>query len=193
MFSGIIQFKKPIKSLIHQGRNLLVTINRPPELKLKAGDSISVNGICSTIVKVMPRDFLVQYIPATLKLVKPFKKGQMVNLETSLKLNDFVSGHLVSGHVDATGEIIKIIKQGNSKTIYIAYPRKFRKYIAPKGSVAINGVSFTINAIKNGYFAISLIPYTLNHTNLGKLKVGERVNIEFDLIAKYIQQCLKKK
>jgi riboflavin synthase len=192
MFSGIIQYKERILALKKDKDNLSVSIKKPSRMKIKIGDSINIDGVCSTVVKISKNSFIVQYMSETINLVKPLKNNSAVNLETSLTLKDVLGGHLISGHIDTTGLIRKINDKKGSKEYFIEYPRKFRDYLIYKGSVAINGVSLTVSEIKNNLFRVSLIPYTLKNTNFGNLKVNDKVNIEFDLFAKYIKQCLKK-
>lgn len=158
--------------------------------KIKKGDSLAVNGVCLTLIK-KEKDFLYfslsqETIDKTnLGLLKP---GSRVNLEMPLTLQTPLSGHLVTGHVDGKGKVIKVEKRGTGKRLFIYYPKDLRKYIIPKGSIAINGVSLTIASLSENHLEIELIPFTLEHTNLNLLKPGDIINIECDLIGKYLSQ-----
>lgn len=195
MFSGIIANLAPVLKIKKKGANFLVNIQKPKKFKCHIGDSISVNGVCSTIIKFDQKSFLVEYMPETLKLTtfSNLAAKQFVNLEQPLKLNDIISGHLVSGHIDTTASITNIIDQKNSKIIEFLIPDKFSHYIIYKGSVAINGVSLTTFNDRKNKFQVSLIPHTLKSTNLGLLKKGDKVNIEFDLLAKYLEKIWRKR
>ncbi len=192
MFSGITEIKMPIKKIANQKGNLLAEIKKPLKWKLKVGESVLVDGICSTIIKT-GANFKVEYMPETLSKtnIGERKIGDNVNLERSLKLNDLLSGHLVTGHIDLTGRVKKIKNSGNSKVIEFSVDKKFAKYLVNKGSVAVNGVSLTVVKAGNNSFSVSLIPHTLKITNLGGLKIGDTVNLEFDVIAKYLERLIK--
>ncbi|MFH1536558.1 MAG: riboflavin synthase [Patescibacteria group bacterium] len=178
MFTGIVQ-----KSSIESISKNQVCIKKP-KFKIKLGDSININGICSTVEKITKNYFCVSYMEETLKLTtaKNWKIKDDINIEKSLTLNDLVGGHLVSGHIDCTGIIKNITKNQNSLILKIDYPKIYKKYIIKKGSISINGVSLTI--IDD--LSVSLVEHTIKNTNLKNLKKGSRVNLEFDLIAKYL-------
>jgi len=158
-----------------------------------------VNGVCSTVAKVNKVNkvrkgaFTVEYMPETVKktTVDRFKKETEVNLERSLRVGDLMDGHIVQGHVDCAGKIIGVDKVKSSKVLKIKVPKEFVKFLAPKGSVSVDGISLTIVDSKKDWFTVSLVSYTLENTNLGKIKIGEKVNIEVDAIAKYIFNILK--
>ncbi|MDP1620416.1 MAG: riboflavin synthase, partial [bacterium] len=138
--------------------------------------------------------FVVEYMPETIKktTVGNFTEEVPVNLEKSLKLNDMRDGHLVQGHVDTTGKIMEIKKVQESKVIKIKIPAKFMRLVADKGSVTVNGTSLTVVSTGKDWFSVSLVGYTLDNTNLGMLKVGDRTNVETDVLAKYIDKLLRK-
>lgn len=184
MFSGIISWLEPVKQIKKAKNNLIVTISKPKKLKLKIGDSISVDGVCSTVIKQTSTSFVVEYMPETIKLTKPLVVKDKVNLETSLKFNDILSGHLVSGHIDCVGQVINF----KNNVLKIKYPKKFKKYIIRKGSVSINGISLTVSKLTANYLEVSLISHTVKNTNLQYLKINDKVNLEFDLIGKYVEQ-----
>lgn len=193
MFTGIIKKLSRVGKITWQEGSLFVEINIPKGWKIKLGESISVNGVCSTVKKVSKKSFTVEYMPETIKktTVGGFKKGIEINLERSMKLGDLMDGHMVQGHVDCVGKIIEIKKVKQSKVMKVRVPAEFMKFLAPKGSVSIDGISLTIVDAKKDWFTSSLVSYTLENTNLGKIKVGEKVNIETDAIAKYIFNILK--
>lgn len=188
MFTGIVQKMAPLLSATPRGECLRVRIKKPLGWKLFLGQSVAVNGVCSTVVSSKPDFFEVEYMPETLNktAVKTFKKNQVVNLERSLTLKDFVDGGLVQGHVDARGTVKKVEKIGKTALLEIVIPEALKKYIAPIGSVAVNGVSLTVARVKKDAFNVALISYTLEHTNLGFLKKGDVVNVEVDILARYI-------
>lgn len=152
------------------------------------GDSIAVNGVCLTAVALHPAAFEVDVSQETLNCAAGFAPGASVNLEKALRLSDRLGGHLVSGHVDGVGEVRRFDPAGDNRLLTVAAPRELAKYIARKGSVAVNGVSLTVNEVEGVEFAINLIPHTLQATNLRLLKPGERVNLEVDMLARYAER-----
>ncbi|MDO8566198.1 MAG: riboflavin synthase [Candidatus Moranbacteria bacterium] len=188
MFTGIVQKIAPLLSATPQGECLRVRIKKPLGWKLTPGQSVAVDGVCSTVVLCKSDFFEVEYMQETLikTTVKTFKKNQVVNLERSLTLKDFVDGGLVQGHVDMRGKVKKVEKTGEMALLEITLPEALKKYIAPIGSVTVNGVSLTVARVKKDTFSMALIPYTLEHTNLGLLKKGDMVNVEVDILARYI-------
>lgn len=190
--------------------NLLFSIEKPDSWELSIGESIMIDGICSTVIFSEQRsaigdkngNFTVEYMPETINKtnIGERKAGDFVNLERSLRLNDLLSGHMVSGHVDTTGKVSNIIVQENSKVIDFTYKGDFDRFLVEKGSIAVNGISLTVFDISDqrsaigdkveGKFSVSLIPHTLDNTNLGELKTGDTVNLEFDLIAKYVNKAI---
>ena len=193
MFTGIIKKLSNVQKVSWQKGSLFVEIKIPKRWKINLGESISVSGVCSTVKKVGKKTFTVEYMPETVKktTVGDFKKGAAVNLERSLRLGDLMDGHIVQGHVDCVGKIIEIEKIKQSKVLKIKVPKEFMKFLAPKGSVSVDGISLTIVESKKDWFSVSLVSYTLENTNLGKIKVGAKVNIETDAIAKYLNKLLE--
>lgn len=191
MFTGII--KKVAKvSAVKKSDSLFVSIEKPRGWKISPSESIAIDGVCSTVKKIDVKTFEVEYMPETLKktTVGNLKKGALVNLERSLLATDFLDGHIVQGHVDTQGSVKEIKKVKQSKVIKIQLPKKFMKYVAEKGSISVNGVSLTVVATGMNWFSVSLVSYTLDNTNLGNLKVGDAVNIETDVLAKYLDKLL---
>ena len=158
------------------------------------GESIAINGVCSTIKKNDKKTFTVEYMPETIKktTVGNFKKNTQVNLEKSLKLNDLLDGHIVQGPVDCKAKVQSLKSKGKSKILKVKVPVKFMKFIAEKGSVAIDGISLTVVDTGRDWFTVSLVSYTLENTNLGKIKIGDYVNIETDVLAKYLNKLKQK-
>ena len=194
MFTGIIKEKSIIKKITEKNQGLFIDIAKPKKWNLKEGESISVNGICSTVCKLAKKVFQIEYMPETINktTVSEWFAGLAVNLERSLKLSDLVDGHLVSGHVDTKGKIIGIEDRGDSKIFTVEVLNDFMKYIASKGSVALDGVSLTVVDVLDNLFTVSLVSYTILNTNFGNKKIGESINVETDLLAKYIYNIYAK-
>ncbi len=192
MFTGIIKKVEKIISVTSKNQSLFIEISLPKGWKLKEGESICINGICSTVRDITKNSFEVEYMPETISKTTAgsWSLTSFVNLEQSLTLADFVDGHLVLGHVDTTAKIIDIQEKGNSKIFTVAPPEECIKYIAPKGSIALDGVSLTVVDTKPDWFTVSLVSYTLSHTTFGHKKVGDLINLETDMIAKYIHNIL---
>lgn len=188
MFSGIIEAQGEIRAAHMHGDCMHVQIALPRGWKFKKGDSVSVDGICSTVVAFSTRVFDVEYMPETLRVTtaKYLVPGQDVNLEQSLRYGDQVHGHFVQGHVDAVGTVTRIVHLGDSTEITFSTPRNIEKYVAAKGSITLNGVSLTIAKKKQGECTVALIPHTLASTNLGTLQKGDTANIETDMLARQL-------
>lgn len=188
MFTGIIQEIGILKRKIGDGPKkpgrLFITNKK---LKFRAGESVAVNGVCLTVVKTAPHGFTVDVIPETLRRSNFAKltPGAALNLEPSMKASDRFHGHFVSGHVDTTVKVLRLAKKKNETELWLGLPKKFKRAVLEKGSIALNGVSLTMAKIMRNQFAVALIPYTLRHTNLGKVKSGEAVNVEIDMTARY--------
>lgn len=194
MFSGIIEgFEKP-KKINKYPSGMRVEIPVPKGWKVKEGDSISVDGVCSTVEKLEEGAFTVYYMPETLNKsnLSQISVEHYFNLEMPLRLNSLVGGHLVSGHVDTTAVVKSFKNEKDSRILEFSLKKEFTKYIVYKGSITVNGVSLTVVSVSNNSFTVSLIPYTLSHTNLGSLKTGDKVNIEVDLVAKYLEKLIVK-
>lgn len=161
---------------------------------VKTGDSIAVNGVCLTVVDFSDNYFRADVMPETLKATNlgQLARGDIVNLEQALRPDDFIGGHFVTGHIDDTAEVKKVFTEQNAKIIKMELSAEIEKYIVKKGSVAINGVSLTVMEIEDDLMTISLIPETWSETNLAALSVGDKVNIETDMLGKYIYKMLKR-
>jgi riboflavin synthase len=188
MFNGLIREIGKIKSF---NNNKLKIISK---LTPQIGDSIAVNGACLTVTKVFPDGFEVELSPETQEkiAIENYKSGKKVHLEEALRFGDKIDGHLIQGHIDAIGEILEIKKNKNSYDVVIKTDPKIMKYIAPKGSIAIDGVSLTINDVFSDRFRLTIIPHTFQNTLFKEYKIHQRVNIETDLFARYIYNMLKK-
>ena len=195
MFTGLIKEIGSIKKIEEKNGGISVTINAKEILiDSKIGDSISVNGICSTITQQTQSSFTVEYMPETLKktALKTLTTKSKVNLEPCLTLQDKLGGHIVTGHIDTTGTIKAIEKDKKWQTMTIEFPHEFNKLIIQKGSIALDGISLTLSHISDHTLSVSLIPHTINHTNLKTKKNGDLINIEFDILGKYIERFQKK-
>lgn len=192
MFSGIVQATSKVISTAERGACKAVTIERPRGWKLAKGQSISLDGICSTVVRFNAKSFEVEYMPETLSKTTAgdFNTKSVLNLERSLTLRDYVDGHMVMGHVDSRVRVKSFDKQKNSALLTIELPATLRKFVARHGSVTLNGVSLTVARKGASTCAVALIPHTLSHTNLGTLKPGSWVNIEVDVVARYVVEAL---
>lgn len=184
MFNGLV--RQIGKILKYDGSNLEISSNLKPNL----GDSIAVNGACLSVIKVTNHSFIVELSDESRDKLAPFKVGSKVHLEDALKLGDKIDGHLVQGHVDFIGSISKITSLKTGTNFYIKLPSAAMKYMANKGSVAVNGVSLTISEILKDEIKTSIIPITLKDTLFGELKVGDKVNIESDMFARYVERIL---
>ncbi len=160
---------------------------------VQLGDSIAVNGVCLTAVAIDGRTFTVDVSRETLNCTVGLEhQGAHVNLEKALRLSDRLGGHLVSGHVDGVGEVVAFNDIGESWRLVVRAPHQLAKFIAVKGSITINGVSLTVNHVAGSEFEVNLIPHTLDVTTLNELKTGARVNLEIDLIARYVERMMQK-
>lgn len=190
MFSGIVEAFGKTVSMEKSNGGIKLRISIPAGWNLSAGDSIAIDGVCLTVEKKNTQTFSVFAMPETVKktVLKHIDKSHIFNLERPLRLNSFLGGHLVSGHIDTTGSVKTVKNHGSSRVLTITLPKTLTRYIVYKGSIAVNGVSLTVVAVDETSFSVSLIPYTLNHTNLGSLTVFDKVNIEVDLLAKYLEK-----
>ncbi len=190
MFTGIIQAVGRIESAKPQGKGVCLSITAEAlELAdVALGDSIAVNGVCLTVEQISPKSFQVHVSAETLNCIAGLDVAGEVNLEKALRLADRLGGHLVSGHVDGVGVVTRFEAVGDCWMLVVQAPHALSRYIAVKGSITINGVSLTVNQIEKDIFSSNLIPHTLHATSLNNLQSGSRVNLEVDLIARYLDR-----
>jgi len=196
MFTGIIEELGKVKSIPAGTSPKRIEIQAKKVLEdLKVGDSISINGACQTVINVKPASFSVETVEETLKRTNlgELKPDQKVNLERSLRFSDRLSGHILTGHVDCKGRIESITQTGGSWIFEFSLPQTYLTYIVEKGSIGVEGISLTVTDLSKNSFRVSVIPHTFTQTNLGKKKKGDMVNIEVDLIGKFVKRFLETK
>jgi len=195
MFTGIIQDVGRIEARVARGgdERLTVAVERMELGHTTLGDSICVQGVCLTVVAFTARTFDADVSRETLSLTAlgDLHPGASVNLEPALRAGDPLGGHLVSGHVDGVGQVMGLAEDARSQRVTVAAPAELARYIARKGSIAVDGVSLTVNAVTEREFEVNLIPHTLTVTTLGQLAVGTRVNLEIDPLARYVERLLQ--
>lgn len=187
MFTGLIRELAKVTSFQNNFLTLKA-IYRP-----KIGDSIAVNGACLTVVKISDSSFTVELSPESKNILAMENYKDEVHIEPAMMMGDRFEGHIVQGHIDCLGTIKKVIQNGNSSDFYISLPNEFMKYIILKGSIAIDGVSLTVNEVLKDSFRLTIIPHTVKNTLFRTYKVGSKVNIETDMFARYIHNIFKPK
>lgn len=194
MFTGIVQDLGRVDSLEPRGGDVRLSIacTRLDTSRIALGDSICVQGCCLTAVEVRGRTFAADVSRETLSLTTlgGLAAGAAVNLEPALRAGDALGGHLVSGHIDGVARILAVSGDARSQRLTIGVPPALARYVAPKGSVAVDGVSLTVNEVDGGSFGVNIIPHTQQVTTLGALSVGARVNLEVDQVARYLARLL---
>jgi riboflavin synthase len=196
MFTGLIEDVGVIRALRFQkGAAVLTVKTRLAVRSMPLGASIAVNGACLTVVKKAKGGFTVDVSPETLKRtnLRQLEAGSLVNLEPPMRLQARLGGHLVTGHIDGVGTVAAIRKEGDFTIFAFRVPAALGALLVSKGSVAVDGISLTVNDCGSGRFSVAIIPFTLQHTNLRVLRVGDIVNIETDLIGKYVQSFLRQR
>lgn len=194
MFTGIIQSVGQVSALEPKGDDLRVRI-QTGKLELdnvQLGDSIAVNGVCLTVIDLPGDGFWADVSGETIKRTgfASIQVGSRTNLEKALTPNTHLGGHLVSGHVDGVGEVTQRYNDGRSVRFHIKAPDELAKYIAEKGSITVDGISLTVNAVNGAEFELNIVPHTLQETTMGDFVVGTRVNLEVDIIARYLERLL---
>ena len=192
MFTGIIENLSEIKEINKEGDNLSISLISKITNELKIDQSLSHNGVCLTVVDINDNIYKVTAIKETIlkSSIKNWRIGDIINIERAMKLGDRLDGHMVQGHVDQTATCTKISEQNGSWYFYFEY-QKSNNLTIEKGSISINGVSLTIVESMDNGFSVAIIPYTYENTNFKNIQVGDLVNIEFDMIGKYIQKIIK--
>jgi riboflavin synthase len=193
MFTGLISDLGSVSALERDGAGATLTIASTLGAELAEGDSVAVNGVCLTATDVAPGSFRAQAMIETLQRssLGGLEPGSPVNLELPLRPADRLGGHFVQGHVDGTGTVRAIREEGFARVLEVEPAPGLARYLVEKGSVALDGVSLTVSALSDGRFAVSLIPETLQRTNLGAIREGSVVNIEVDVLAKHIERLLE--
>lgn len=196
MFTGIIEEVGTIKTFQKTGSAAMVTVEAHKILKdIKVGDSVAVNGVCLTVTEFGDKYFKAAISEETLSVTKfsGATVNEKVNLERALKLTDRLSGHIVTGHIDCIGFITEKVERGDFTIFFVSFDGQFSKYVIKKGSIAIDGISLTVNEIDKNIIRLNIIPHTIKTTNLQFATVSTKVNIEFDIIGKYVEKLINAK
>ena len=194
MFTGIIETIGEVRSLKKEGDNLHIEIISSLTPELKVDQSIALNGVCLTVVKIKEESYVVTAIKETIDKtnIRELVNGNLVNLERAMKLGDYLDGHLVQGHIDQTGVCKEIVYVNGSHYFTFQYSDEYGNITIEKGSITINGVSLTVVNSKENEFSVAIIPYTYDNTNFKELKINIKVNLEFDIIGKYLKKLMKR-
>ena len=193
MFTGIIEDTGKVSRIEYRGEEKRLILEVPPHLtEVQLGDSININGVCLTVVQKNEQGIELDVSLETLQrtALRELKEGDQVNLERALRLMDRLGGHIVTGHVDGIGEIVEKREEGDFLQLRIRIPESVSRYVVQKGSIAIDGISLTVNEYQEGEIRMTLIPYTIEKTTLRQKRVGDRVNLEGDILGKYVEKFL---
>ena len=196
MFTGIIEEIGTVRRVRKSGGGMKLEVLAPKSVKeLRINDSVAINGVCQTVIAKSTTTFTMETVEETLKKTTftALEGGRRVNIELPLRFHDRIGGHMVLGHVDAVGKVIKIQKKKSSWLVTISFPVEFSKYIIPEGSIAVDGVSLTVATHHADELVVSIIPHTMENTIFSEYKSGSGVNLEFDVIGKYIERLTTKK
>ena len=194
MFTGLVREVGQVVWLRRADRVVQLLVKGPrTATRVRVGESVSVNGCCLTVTAQREDQFMFDLLTESLDRTNlgQLKPGHPVNLERALRVDGRLGGHFVQGHVDGTAQVVALEEKGPDLRIDIALPREFARYVVYKGSIAINGASLTVSAVNPADFSVWVIPHTLEHTNLGDLEAGNLVNLEFDILAKYVERLLE--
>ena len=194
MFTGIIETIGIVESLDSEGNNINLLVSSSISKDLEVDQSVSHDGVCLTITNKSNKSHNVTIVNQTIQNSKfsHLRIGSELNLERSMKINGRIDGHIVQGHVDDVGKCVNIEDESNSWIFTFQISDKFSRYLVEKGSISINGVSLTCFDIKDKFFSVAIIPHTYQNTNFNKIKINDFVNIEFDIIGKYVDRIIKK-
>lgn len=193
IFTGLIMEMGRVRRVQKRTDGALLVIEGKKVLEgSRIGDSISINGVDLTVIEMSPDSFSADASLETLKrsTLGELRTGDRVNLERALAVGERLGGHMVQGHVDGTGELVSVEPEGNAYRIRFEFPRELGRYIAMKGSIAVDGISLTVAGLGDGWFEVAIIPHTWRETNLSDLKSGDRVNLEVDVLAKYVERLM---
>ncbi len=194
MFTGIIEATGKVLRIERRGDAKRVAIEFPDQLtEVQLGDSISINGVCLTLMERRDRTFMFDLSEETIKrsTLGALREGDRVNLERALRFGDRIGGHFVTGHIDGTGVITEKIRERDFVRLRVKVPEPILPYIVSKGSIAIDGISLTVNEVRGDEISLTLIPYTLEKTTLINKHIGDHVNLEADLLGKYVEQMVR--
>jgi riboflavin synthase len=193
VFTGLVQEVGRVSGRERSGDGVLLTIEAALASELEEGDSVAVNGVCLTAVSVADGCFAAEVMNETVRrsALEGLAEGAAVNLELPLRASDRLGGHVVQGHVDGVGEVLAVSEDGFARRVEIEAPAELLRYVVEKGSVAIDGISLTVAELGQRSFTVSLIPETLSRTNLGDAERGRKVNLEVDVLAKYVERLLE--
>jgi riboflavin synthase len=192
MFTGLIETVGEISGVKRTGAGIRMRVHTALGAELLAGDSLAVNGVCLTVVSADRTGMHADISPETARVTTlgAARRGAIVNLERPLRADARIGGHFVQGHVDGTAPVDEIRREGDSHWLTVRFPPDLAPYIVRKGSIAVNGVSLTVAGVDEQRFDVQIIPYTWTHTNLRTLKAGEAVNVECDILAKYVARSM---
>jgi len=193
MFTGLVEEVGTLKSIDTRGEARQLTISASTILEqIEIGDSISIDGVCLTVTALSPSSFQVDAVSETLSrsTLGDKKTGDPVNLERAMKADGRLGGHIVQGHVDGLGNVVAIKRMQTSLDLAVRLPEHLLTYVVEKGSITLNGLSLTVASIENSVIKVAIIPHTINMTTIGHLKIGDKVNVEVDILAKYVQKML---
>jgi len=193
MFTGLIADLGSVESVESDTDGATLEISTALASELSEGDSVAVNGVCLTATTIKGGSFRAQAMQETLRRssLEHLRPGSHVNLELALRADGRLGGHIVQGHVDGTGVIVGLREEGFSRVLEIDVDDELARYLVEKGSVALDGVSLTVSELRDGGFSVSLIPETLTRTNLGEAQVGDRINLEVDILAKHVERLME--
>ena len=194
MFTGIIETIGTVESLDSEGNNINLLVSSSISKDLEVDQSVSHDGVCLTVTKKSEKSHNVTLVNETIKKSKfsDLRIGSELNLERSMKIDGRIDGHIVQGHVDDVGKCVNIEDESNSWIFTFQISDKFSRYLVEKGSISINGVSLTCFDIKDKFFSVAIIPHTYQNTNFNKIKINDFVNVEFDIIGKYVDRIIIK-
>ncbi|MEZ4798869.1 MAG: riboflavin synthase [Flavobacteriales bacterium] len=192
MFSGIIEALGRVEKIEKEQTNVHFTLSAPFTSELKIDQSVAHNGACLTVVAIENNTYVVTAIDETIKRTNlgHWRVGEVINLERCVQIGDRIDGHMVQGHVDTTATCVEIIDHNGSTEFVFEYQENPEHVTVEKGSITVNGVSLTVVQSLNNRFSVAIIPYTLEHTNFHKIKVGDTINLEFDIIGKYVARFM---
>lgn len=195
MFTGLVQDRGVLEQSEPSGDGVRLHVRTALARELKPGDSVAVNGVCLTATDVLDGTFAAEVMNETLRRTSlgDAVAGTDVNLELAVRPQDRLGGHIVQGHVDGVGTVLEVREDGFARTLRVGAPESLLRYVVEKGSIALDGISLTVAALERGSFTVSLIPETLQRTNLGAAEAGRKVNLEVDVLAKYVERLTRER